>query len=116
SRAQPGTRFCVNGGEPRTNLAVVRRLCELLDELSPAANGSHMDRITFVQDRPGHDFRYAMNSSRAQRELEWSPLHRLDHALRDVVRWYLENEEWRAASAAAGYRQQRLGLGEGARA
>lgn len=110
ARARPGARYCVNGREPRTNLAVVRQLCDLLDEMHPGPGGGHAGRIEFVQDRPGHDLRYAMDSSRVERELGWRPRRRFNESLREVVRWYLENEAWRAASLASGYRQQRLGL------
>lgn len=90
----PGESYNIGGREERTNLEIVRELCAILDETAPPERGSHADRITFVADRPGHDFRYAMDSGKIERELGWRPGHTFASGLRDTVRWYCDNADW----------------------
>jgi dTDP-glucose 4,6-dehydratase len=94
-----------------TNLELVKMVCALLDELSPAANGKpRAELISFVTDRPGHDLRYAINSEKIQRELGWKPQQTLNSGMRATVAWYLHNRDFydRVEHRYAG---QRLGLG-----
>jgi dTDP-glucose 4,6-dehydratase len=73
----------------------VEAICDLVDEVAADGRpGARRDLITFVQDRPGHDFRYAIDPSRAEVELGWRPRVGFEDGLRDTVRWYLENGEW----------------------
>lgn len=93
----PGEAFCVGGGTELKNLEVIHRMCGVLDELRPRPNGQIYSKlISFVTDRPGHDFRYAIDSSKINRVLGWRPTHDFDGALRDTIRWYLDNGEWLA--------------------
>lgn len=90
----PGESYCIGGHSERTNLEVVREVCRVLDELAPASAGSYENLITFVADRPGHDFRYAIDSTKIERSLGWKPAHTFASGLRDTVRWYLDNQAW----------------------
>jgi dTDP-glucose 4,6-dehydratase len=91
-----GETYCLGGNSERTNLEVVRAICGLLDELKPAASGKpYADQIAFVTDRPGHDFRYAIDDTKAQKELGFTRQYaRFEDGLRETIRWYLEHLEW----------------------
>ena len=89
-----GRTYNIGGHAERTNLDVVHTVCAILDDVRPSAQGPYADLITFVTDRPGHDFRYAVDCSRIENELGWRPSHRFDTGLRDTVHWYLENSAW----------------------
>lgn len=93
--AAPGSVYNIGGRAELTNLEVVRRLCALLDDMRPRANGqSYATQITFVADRPGHDLRYAIDAGKIERDLGWSPRHNVETGFRDTVRWYLDNTAW----------------------
>ena len=105
-----GGAYHLGSGEERTNLSVVRAVCGHLDELAPRDDGAaHADRIAFVEDRPGHDRRYALDSSRAREELGWRPETGFEEGLRSTVAWYLEHREWLERRVARGYRAERIG-------
>ena len=95
-RGRPGRSYNVGGGGERSNLAMVHGICDAVEaRLGPLPGGaSRRELITFVTDRPGHDLRYAIDSSRARAELGWEPAHQLDEGLADTVGWYLDNEAW----------------------
>jgi dTDP-glucose 4,6-dehydratase len=104
-----GTSYNIGGDAEATNLDIVRRICALMDELRPA--GAPHDRlVTFVADRPGHDFRYAIDATKIRTELGWAPSVSLDEGLERTVAWYLENAAWWQAIRARGHRPERLGL------
>ena len=114
----PGDKYNIGGYGEMTNLALVDRLCALLDELlpprdNPALAGrnlkSYAELKRFVADRPGHDRRYAIDSSKISRELGWKPAHDIDSGLAATVRWYLDNRDWCEAVQAGKYRRERLG-------
>lgn len=110
-RGRVGESYNIGGNAECTNLDLVKRLCSLLDELTPAANGkSRSDLISFVTDRPGHDLRYAINAGKIQSELGWKPQQTLDSGMRATVAWYLNNRDFydRIKNRYAG---ERLGLG-----
>ena len=89
-----GQTYNVGGHSERTNLQVVRDICAALDAMRPSPEGPYADLITFVTDRPGHDFRYAIDSSKLSTELGWHPTHTFEDGLRETVQWYLEHEAW----------------------
>ena len=114
---RPGESYNVGGGGERTNLELVRQICGLLDERRPRpAGGSHADLITFVPDRPGHDLRYAIDSTKLRRELGWSPRETLETGLRRTVDWYLARRDWWQPLRSAVYAGERLGLDGAAQA
>ncbi|MCI3181577.1 dTDP-glucose 4,6-dehydratase [Caulobacter sp. CCUG 60055] len=92
-RGRPGETYCVGGEAERTNLQVVEAICDLVDEMRPG-NRSRRELITHVQDRPGHDRRYAIDASKLKQELGWSPRHTFEEGLRETVSWYLANQDW----------------------
>lgn len=104
-----GHTYLIGAGAEQENISVVRAICDLLDELAPAARSRH-DLITHVEDRPGHDRRYAINPQRAQTELGWRPRTTFRDGLRRTVQWYLDNEAWWGPLRARGHGAQRLGL------
>lgn len=120
-----GETFNIGGHNERQNIQVVHAICELLDELRPlnrASGGKHSalkregalptykDLITYVADRPGHDLRYAIDASKIQRELLWSPRETFETGLRKTVQWYLDNQSWCQRVQDGSYRRERLGL------
>jgi dTDP-glucose 4,6-dehydratase len=105
-----GEKYNVGGRNERTNLDVVKTICALLDEMAPRADGSpHADLITFVQDRPGHDARYAIDAAKLETELGWRAEENFDTGLRKTVRWYLDRRDW-WEPLREGYAGERLGL------
>ncbi len=109
---RPGESYNIGGDGERTNLQVVTAICRLLDELVPGSPYRPHERlITFVQDRPGHDRRYAMDASKLKSELGWQPRESFESGLRRTVLWYLENRWWWEPIWAERYRGARLGTG-----
>ncbi|QQX83641.1 dTDP-glucose 4,6-dehydratase [Cupriavidus necator] len=94
ARGRPGETYNVGGWNEKINLEVVQALCDLLDELRPRTSGSYRSQIAFVDDRPGHDRRYAVDASKLARELGWKPAETFESGLRKTVQWYLQNPEW----------------------
>ena len=89
-RGRTGETYCIGGHNEWPNLRLVEHLCDLVDELAPQLGGNSRRLITFTSDRPGHDHRYAMDSSKAKRELDWQATHNFMKSLRETVRWCLE--------------------------
>jgi len=107
----PGETYNIGGDQEVQNIELVRRICDILDRLKPRANGSpHSDLIEFVKDRPGHDFRYAIDASKLQSELGWKPRHDVQSGLESTVKWYLNHSDWCDSVLKRGYELQRLGL------
>ena len=92
-RGQLGQTYNIGGGNQLQNLEVVKEICNILDDLRPAKQ-PHASLIEYVPDRPGHDRRYAMDSTKINTELGWQPRHDLKGGLRQTIRWYLENPDW----------------------
>jgi dTDP-glucose 4,6-dehydratase len=108
-RGRIGENYNIGGNAEAKNIDIVRRICALMDEHVP--EGAPHDRlIGFVADRPGHDFRYAIDASKIRDELGWVPSVTLDEGLRRTVRWYLDNRAWWQAIQARGHKLERLGL------
>ena len=101
---RPGQSYNIGGRSERTNLEVVHEVCSVLDELVPSDTGSYTDLITFVTDRPGHDFRYAIDSTKIEAELDWKPQQDFTSGLRETVRWYLRNSTWVENVRSGAYR------------
>jgi len=107
----PGETYNVGGHNEWTNLDVVHAICDLVDELAPAAViGGRRRLVQFVTDRPAHDLRYAIDASRIQRELGWMPRESFESGLRRTVEWYLANGEWGTRGQGSASRGERLGL------
>jgi len=108
---RPGEVYNIGASCERTNLDMVHAICEAVDALRPdLPHAPCTSLITFVKDRPGHDRRYAIDASKIQAELEWQPDHSFESALRETVRWYLENSRWVERVTSGVYRRERLGL------
>ena len=102
-----GHTYNIGGNSERANLDVVTTICDLVDEMRPAAPGAPPRRklITFVEDRPGHDRRYAIDASKLSRELGWRPAEVFESGLQKTVRWYLENPAWIESVRTGAYRE-----------
>ncbi len=109
-KGQPGETYNVGGRNERTNLEVVRTVCRIMDELSPA-DKKREELITFVADRPGHDQRYAIDPTKLEIELGYKPLENFDTGIRKTVKWYLDNEWWWGPIHRGKYAGERLGKG-----
>lgn len=106
-----GETYCIGGNSERTNLQVVHAICDELDAVHPRVDQkSYREQIAFVKDRPGHDFRYAIDTSKIARELGWQPQESFESGIANTVRWYLANEDWWHAIQDGTYRGERLGL------
>ena len=91
----PGETYCIGGGEERANLDVVRQICSLLDKIVPRSNGQGYDElISFVEDRRGHDYRYAIDDTKMRETFDWTPKRSFESGLEETVRWYLEKGAW----------------------
>ncbi len=106
-----GETYNIGATSEMTNLEVVRAICGLLDDLVPESPyRPHSQLVTFVQDRPGHDLRYALDASKIAHELDWQPRVSFATGLRKTVRWYLDNRSWWEPILSRGYGGERLGL------
>jgi dTDP-glucose 4,6-dehydratase len=106
-----GETYLIGGRAERSNLAVIRAICALLDERRPRVGGApHSDLIEFVADRPGHDRRYAIDPAKTEAELGWSPQESFETGLARTVDWYLANEPWWRPLRERSYAGERLGL------
>jgi dTDP-glucose 4,6-dehydratase len=110
-RGRVGDSYNVGANCERTNIAVVRTVCALMDELAPDAVGPRERLITYVADRPGHDLRYAIDARKLREELGWAPQETFESGLRKTVEWYLTNRPWWERLRSKVYRGERLGAG-----
>ena len=108
-KGQVGEVYNVGGNEEKQNIQVVHALCDILDELQPVAGKCRRDLITFVKDRPGHDQRYAIDSSKLQNNLNWQPAESFESGIKKTVQWYLNNKTWCDRVLDGSYQGQRLG-------
>jgi dTDP-glucose 4,6-dehydratase len=109
-RGRSGETYNVGGRNERTNKEVVSAICDHLDRLVPPAHGPRRGLMTFVEDRPGHDRRYAIDPSKIERELGWRPAETFERGLAKTVRWYCENRVWWQTILERGYKPERPGL------
>ena len=90
-----GETYNVGGWNEMPNIDIVKRICSLLDQMRPRADGkSYAEQITYVKDRPGHDRRYAIDARKLERELGWKPAETFDSGIQKTVQWYLDNQDW----------------------
>ncbi|MGB6045405.1 MAG: GDP-mannose 4,6-dehydratase, partial [Pirellulales bacterium] len=107
----PGEVYNIGGDCERTNLHIVETICDTVDRLRPGLpHAPCRQLITFVQDRPGHDRRYAIDCGKIQKQLHWSPEQDFESGLELTIRWYLENPNWVQRVTSGEYRRERLGL------
>lgn len=112
TRGEPGQRYNIGGYNEKTNIEVVETLCVMLEEMAPdkpAGIKHYRDLISYVEDRPGHDMRYAIDASKIQRELGWVPKESFDSGMRKTVGWYLDNREWWQRVLSGVYKLNRQG-------
>jgi dTDP-glucose 4,6-dehydratase len=109
-RGQPDAVYNFAGCDERKNLDTVRMICQALDRLRPTSN-PYESRIAFVQDRPGHDLRYAMSAASVRTSLDWMPRTSFEEGLNATLSWYLDNEPWLRSIEERGYRAARMGAG-----
>ena len=106
-----GETYNIGGHNEKQNIEVVKSICKILDELKPQANAQPYENlITFVKDRPGHDLRYAIDATKIQNELGWTPTETFETGIRKTVEWYLENLEWCRRVQDGSYQRERLGV------
>jgi len=117
---QPGEKYNIGGGNERTNLQIVDRICAEVENVLPAAENlalkaqgktSYEDLKVFVADRPGHDRRYAIDATKIRAELGWQPAYDFEAGLAKTIRWYFENRSWCETVLAGKYERERLGMG-----
>jgi dTDP-glucose 4,6-dehydratase len=94
TRGRNGETYNIGGHNEWANLRIVELICDTIDEFQPALGGGSRKLITFVKDRPGHDRRYAIDASKIQRELGWTPAHTFETGIRETIQWYLNQQDW----------------------
>ena len=112
TKGEVGETYNIGGHNERKNIDVVKTICELLEELvpnKPAGVANYTDLITYVKDRPGHDLRYAIDASKIERELGWTPAETFETGIRKTVEWYLNNQTWWQRVLDGSYAGERLG-------
>jgi dTDP-glucose 4,6-dehydratase len=112
TKGKLGETYNIGGHNEMTNLEVIHNICDLLEEMAPvkpSGINKYRDLITFVQDRPGHDARYAIDASKIERELGWIPDETFESGLRKTVQWYLDNAKWWKKVLSGEYQLERLG-------
>lgn len=117
---RPGDKYNIGGGNERTNLQIVDRICAEVEQVLPAAENpalqsqgktGYQDLKVFVADRPGHDRRYAIDATKIRTELGWQPTYDFESGLAKTIRWYFENRRWCETVLAGKYERERLGIG-----
>ena len=98
-----GETYNIGGNNEWTNIALIRALCEVIDQKLGRSKGTSQQLITFVKDRAGHDMRYAIDSSKIQKELGWKPSLQFEEGLAKTVDWYLKNSDWLENVASGAY-------------
>lgn len=106
-----GETYNIGGHNEKQNIEVVRTICKILDKLQPREDKlTYESLITYVQDRPGHDFRYAIDAKKIKNDLDWIPVETFESGINKTVKWYLDNLEWCRRVQDGSYQRQRLGV------
>ena len=106
-----GETYNVGGNNEIKNIQIVEVICDILNDIRPAGSGkSYHELINFVKDRPGHDFRYAIDASKLKKEIGWEPKESFNTGIQKTIEWYLKNEEWWKIIQENTYKQERLGI------
>ena len=106
-----GETYNVGGNNEISNIDIVTKICSILDKLNPRQNGeSYSKLIKYVEDRPGHDFRYAIDASKIKNSVGWTPKETFNSGIQKTIKWYLDNEKWWRRIQKSNYNQERLGL------
>lgn len=100
-----GETYNVGGHNERNNITIVKTICAILDEMRPHPDGSYANLITYVKDRPGHDRRYAIDSTKLQTQLGWKPKECFETGIRKTVQWYLDHQDWVKNVQSGAYRE-----------
>ena len=110
-KGQLGETYNIGGNNEITNIQIVKHICSILDKETPLRSGkSFSERIVFVDDRPGHDYRYAIDSSKIKENLGWEPLETFETGIEKTISWYIDNKTWWGKIHENIYKQERLGL------
>ena len=110
TQGKVGETYNIGGHNEKQNIEVVHTLCDILDEIRPKPHGSYRDQVVHVTDRPGHDMRYAIDATKIQEELGWTPEETFESGMKKTVNWYLANEIWCQHVQDGSYKRQRLGI------
>ena len=105
-----GDTYNIGGSNEIKNIDIVKNICDIMDIMKPSKNGSYRNLITYVSDRPGHDERYAIDSTKIQKNLLWKPKESFSTGIKKTIEWYINNEEWWRKIQKYNYSQKRLGV------
>ena len=106
-----GDSYNVGGNNEKTNLEIANTVCDILDKLKPRDKSiSYRELIKFVEDRPGHDLRYAVNTDKINSHTGWSPQYSFTEAIENTIKWYIDNESWWREIQSNNFLQQRMGI------
>ena len=109
-KGKPGSHYCIGGGVEKSNINICKKVCNLLDDLKPQ-KFPYSSLIEFVDDRPGHDFRYGIDSTLIFKDLGWKPIFKFDKTIKETIIWYIQNQDWvNFVTQESGYKGERLGI------